>query len=61
LDRASAWKAYSTAVVGGPMIVSTLKRPPRLGRHGCKASILAGKPKACAGFVSSGGAGKTKA
>jgi hypothetical protein len=43
------------------MIIRTLKRPPRLGRHGCKASILAGKPKAYAGFVSSGSAGKIKA
>lgn len=61
MDRATALKADAAAVVSGRMIIRPFKRPPRLGRHGGKASILAGKPKAYAAFVGSGSAGKTKA
>jgi len=61
LNPTAAFKNNPTAGVGRRMIIRILEGPPWLRRHGCKASILTGKPKARARFICSGDTGEIAA
>ena len=50
MNPAAPLKAYATARIRRRMIIRGLERPPRIRGHGCKASILTGKPKAYTSF-----------
>src|SRR5262249_35145387 len=61
LNLTAAFKSNPTAGVRRCMIIRILEGPPWLRRHGCKASILTGKPKARARFICGGDTGEIAA